>query len=235
MATLSTSAGGTTFSTPDANPYGNLWQHIQTAYNRALESGCLFKTDSNDAFITDGGVEFVVRVATSLRDKPKPPSRQAFQTGPVLDCCTFVKLWGLCMDSYSVDHWCHISAFHANITSRWCAYIPQMWCVIVNDLQPVTSRTFRVHEPVLLVKYQCITRTWISFQSSKPPSLLNFCNRINTGIYHITPHNWRLQSFEVSWPYDYSNRYSLLKPYLQRSCREIKTTSIPYIHDHALV
>lgn len=56
---------------------GDLWQRIQSVYHQALESGALYKTDSSDQFIEDGGVEFVVRVAASLRDKPKPPNRRA--------------------------------------------------------------------------------------------------------------------------------------------------------------
>ena len=53
-----------------------LWQHLQAVYEAALASGALFKTDSTDEFIEDGGVEFVVRVAASLREKAKDKMKQ---------------------------------------------------------------------------------------------------------------------------------------------------------------
>ena len=60
-----------------AAPSADLWQRIQPVYQQALELGALYKTDSSDELIKDGGVEFVVRVAASLQDKPKTPDRHA--------------------------------------------------------------------------------------------------------------------------------------------------------------
>ena len=45
------------------------------AYERALDAGAAYKTDTNTELYRDPqhGVEFVLRVAAALRDKPKPP------------------------------------------------------------------------------------------------------------------------------------------------------------------
>ena len=52
-----------------------LWQDIVGAYERALDAGAAYKTDTNTELYRDPqhGVEFVLRVAAALRDKPKPP------------------------------------------------------------------------------------------------------------------------------------------------------------------
>ncbi len=54
---------------------GSFWQDIVGAYERALDAGAAYKTDTNTELYTDPqhGIEFVLRVAAALRDKPKPP------------------------------------------------------------------------------------------------------------------------------------------------------------------
>ena len=49
----------------------DLWQRLVHVYDGALASGALFKTESTDQFMPAGGIEFIVRVAGSLREKAK--------------------------------------------------------------------------------------------------------------------------------------------------------------------
>ncbi|CAK0784806.1 hypothetical protein CVIRNUC_008010 [Coccomyxa viridis] len=68
---------------------GSFWQDIVGAYERALDAGAAYKTDTNTELYTDPqhGIEFVLRVAAALRDKPKPPkdsSQDSKQRNPFL-------------------------------------------------------------------------------------------------------------------------------------------------------
>ena len=53
----------------------SLWENIAEVYERARASGVAYKTDTNTQLLRDPqyDVNFVLRVATALRDKPKPP------------------------------------------------------------------------------------------------------------------------------------------------------------------
>ncbi len=57
------------------NSSRSLWKDITEVYERARASGVAYKTDTNTQLLKDEkyDVEFVLRVATALRDKPKPP------------------------------------------------------------------------------------------------------------------------------------------------------------------
>lgn len=61
----------------------SLWDAITETYERARAAGAAYKTDTDTELLVDPAynIEFVLRVATALRDKPKSPrDRQA------LDC-----------------------------------------------------------------------------------------------------------------------------------------------------
>lgn len=62
-------------STSVQEPSASLWDDIVAAYDRARASGAAYKTDTNTELYRDPrhGIEFVLRVAAALRDKPKPP------------------------------------------------------------------------------------------------------------------------------------------------------------------
>ena len=63
-------------------PTGSLWEDITSTYERARASGAAYKTDTKTELYRDPqhGIEFVLRVAAALRDKPKPAKdRQAPQ------------------------------------------------------------------------------------------------------------------------------------------------------------
>ena len=62
-------------STAVQDSAAGLWQDIVGGYERALDAGAAYKTDTNTELYTDPqhGIEFVLRVAAALRDKPKPP------------------------------------------------------------------------------------------------------------------------------------------------------------------
>ena len=64
----------------------NLWQRLESVYEAAVASGALFKTDSTDQFIEDGGIEFVVRVAALLREKAKTKKQQTAAYAAVGRC-----------------------------------------------------------------------------------------------------------------------------------------------------
>ena len=71
-------------STPASvqEPARSLWEDITSTYERARASGAAYKTDTSTELYKDPqhGVDFVLRVAAALRDKPKPPKdRQALQ------------------------------------------------------------------------------------------------------------------------------------------------------------
>ena len=83
----SSSAQASRMSTPASvqEPAGSLWENITSTYERARASGAAYKTDTKTELYRDPqhGIEFVLRVAAALRDKPKPAKeRQALQPGP---------------------------------------------------------------------------------------------------------------------------------------------------------
>lgn len=53
----------------------SLWEDISDVYERARASGAAYKTDTSTEILRDPhyDVDFVLRVAAALRDKPKPP------------------------------------------------------------------------------------------------------------------------------------------------------------------
>jgi len=55
-----------------------LWTDIQKSYEHAQNIGAAYSIDTNPELLLDAdtGVEFVVRVATALKDKPKPPPKE---------------------------------------------------------------------------------------------------------------------------------------------------------------
>ncbi len=63
-------------STPASvqEPARSLWEDITSTYERARASGAAYKTDTHTELYRDPqhGIEFVLRVAAALRDKPKP-------------------------------------------------------------------------------------------------------------------------------------------------------------------
>ena len=63
-------------STSVQEPTQSLWDHITSTYERARAAGAAYQTDTNTELYKDPqlGIEFVLRVATALRDKPKPPT-----------------------------------------------------------------------------------------------------------------------------------------------------------------
>ena len=53
----------------------DLWRAITETYDRARVKGVAYKTDTNVQRLEDPTyhIQFVLRVAAALRDKPKPP------------------------------------------------------------------------------------------------------------------------------------------------------------------
>lgn len=67
----------------------SLYKNIITTYERARENGAAYKTDTHTEVYKDDlhGIEFVLRVAAALRDKPRPAKeRQALQPAEALLC-----------------------------------------------------------------------------------------------------------------------------------------------------
>lgn len=62
-------------STSVQEPTQRLWDDITSTYERARAAGAAYQTDTNTELYMDPqlGIEFVLRVAAALRDKPKPP------------------------------------------------------------------------------------------------------------------------------------------------------------------
>jgi hypothetical protein len=48
-----------------------LWQRVLAVYDRAQETGAATKTDTQIQLFEDGGIEFVLRIASALKAKPK--------------------------------------------------------------------------------------------------------------------------------------------------------------------
>ncbi len=59
-----------------AQTSSDLWQRLEAVYEAAVASGAVVKTDSTDEYMEDGGIEFVVRIAASLREKAKKTTTQ---------------------------------------------------------------------------------------------------------------------------------------------------------------
>ncbi|GBG00602.1 phosphorylase [Raphidocelis subcapitata] len=65
-------------------PPEQLWQSIESVYERAQQTGAAFKTETRTELLRDPtppGIEFVLRVAAALKAKPKgpPPQQQGQQ------------------------------------------------------------------------------------------------------------------------------------------------------------
>lgn len=48
-----------------------MWQHVLEVYDKAQQSGAATKTDTSVLVVEDGGISFVLRVASALKAKPK--------------------------------------------------------------------------------------------------------------------------------------------------------------------
>lgn len=48
-----------------------LWQRVLEVYDRAQQSGAATKTDTQIQLFEDGGITFVLRLASALKKKPK--------------------------------------------------------------------------------------------------------------------------------------------------------------------
>lgn len=59
-----------------------LWRKVLYAYEEAQNRGAAYQTDTNTELLNDEnlGVEFVLRAAKALRDKPKPPKDRCSHT-----------------------------------------------------------------------------------------------------------------------------------------------------------
>ena len=53
----------------------DIWTKITEVYERARAMGAAYKTDTNVQLLRDPtyDIQFVLRVAAALRDKPRPP------------------------------------------------------------------------------------------------------------------------------------------------------------------
>ncbi len=51
----------------------DLWDRVVSTYQRAQESGAATQTDAKVELVQDGGVDFVIRLAESLKQKPQGP------------------------------------------------------------------------------------------------------------------------------------------------------------------
>ena len=49
----------------------DMWRRMEHTYDAALATGALSRTEGSDHFTADRGIEFIVRVAASLRRKAK--------------------------------------------------------------------------------------------------------------------------------------------------------------------
>lgn len=58
---------------PPLPPPATLWQRITERYDAAQRDAAATMTETNTELVPDGGLQFVLRVAAKLRDKPKPP------------------------------------------------------------------------------------------------------------------------------------------------------------------
>lgn len=56
----------------------SLWDKITEVYERAYASGVAYKTDTNTEILKDPeyDIEFVLRIAAALRDKPKSTNQR---------------------------------------------------------------------------------------------------------------------------------------------------------------
>jgi ATP adenylyltransferase len=88
----------------------SLWDDITSTYERARAAGAAYQTDINTELYMDPqlGIEFVLRVAAALRDKPKPPKdRHASPTrsqGPLVVIGITTSLTG-----FTTSHACVVS------------------------------------------------------------------------------------------------------------------------------
>lgn len=66
---MASSANNVMYSSPK-----ELWQGILERYDAAQAAKASTLTDTNTEVITDGGIGFILKIATTLRDKPKAPA-----------------------------------------------------------------------------------------------------------------------------------------------------------------
>lgn len=66
----------------DVFPVGSLWNRVQQTTARALQSGAMQPIDTETTYFSDRGIQFLIRVISSLRDKPPPDDER----NPFLPC-----------------------------------------------------------------------------------------------------------------------------------------------------
>ncbi|KAI7841171.1 hypothetical protein COHA_005137 [Chlorella ohadii] len=73
MAAADASDGAAVAAAPPLPAPPTLWQRVTERYDAAQRDAAATMTDTNTELVPDGGLQFVLRVAAKLRDKPKPP------------------------------------------------------------------------------------------------------------------------------------------------------------------
>lgn len=58
------------------------WRDIRQTYDTAEQSGAIYQIRAKPESVKDSqlGLQFVIQIAESLRDKPKPPKTRSFQS-----------------------------------------------------------------------------------------------------------------------------------------------------------
>ncbi|CAL8462928.1 g2462 [Coccomyxa elongata] len=112
------------------NSSRSLWEDITEVYERARASGVAYKTDTNTQLLKDQkyDVEFVLRVATALRDKPKPSKDSANK-----------KEWVNPFLPYEEQLWVkHLSDSHTLLLNKFNVVAHHLICV-TRTFQPQTD------------------------------------------------------------------------------------------------
>jgi len=94
-----------------------LWKRIVEVYNRAQSTGACSKTDTKVELLPDPstGIEFVVRVATALKSKPKGPPKEAEGSGAAAP-----KAWRNPFLPYEEELWVsHLSDSHTLLLNKF--------------------------------------------------------------------------------------------------------------------
>jgi hypothetical protein len=82
-------------------PVHPLWQKVLGVYDRAQQTGAATKTDTKIQLFEDGGVTFVLRVASALKAKPKGVSGSRWGQQPLWwqqHCVCKSQQWKTCFD-----------------------------------------------------------------------------------------------------------------------------------------
>ena len=102
-----------------------LWHAIVDRYNAANAAAVATLTDTSTLVLADGGIAFVLKVATTLRDKPKAPP----VSGPK-------KEWKNPFLPPDADLFvCHLSAAHSLVLNKFNV-VPHHGLVVTRDFHP---------------------------------------------------------------------------------------------------